>query len=204
MGDHYDYGRFALFQERHFRFAQVFLEAAFPGCRVTLSAVPRVVPDFRVDLVVGGVSTPGHGGVAAGVGFNVGIPLERRRLLELRPGFQALYLGVPLGYRDAFLFGASLGLEGRTSVGGLGATFTGFGSAGAYHQLGNPGVPGYSPPTPERTSGYAEAGGGVGVAGWTNGANLHARVEAAVGTELTRDPAALHWLRVGVAVGASF
>src|SRR5207302_3096118 len=200
------YGRFSQFHDRHFRFAQVFLEAAFPGCTTALNAVPRLVPDVRVEGLFGGASVSGGGAATFGGAVSVGLPLLRLRQLELRLGAQGIYLRtIPPLYRDALLLGATIGLEGRTSPASLAPTFGVFGSAGAYRQFGVEGTS-YRAPTPARTSGYAEAGGSIGITSgmFSGGVSLGARAEAAAGSEITRDPDAMRWFRIGVGLGGTF
>lgn len=90
MEDEYSYGRFTMFHERHFRFAQVFLEAVLQGqgCSVTLDRVASSPWEFRADLGFGGAST-GRGGLPYGSLFlGAGIPLEPRRRLMFLFGAQ--------------------------------------------------------------------------------------------------------------------
>jgi hypothetical protein len=205
MGSQTEYGSFSLFHQRHFRFAQVFLEAAFPGCTVTLAAVPRLIPDFRFSLDLGYARIPGGSAFTAGVGFDVGLPLTRLRQLELLLGVRGRYLTELSGqHRSAFLVGVQTGLEARTSPGGVAATFSLFGGGGVYHQLGSTGL-GLGP-VPERTSPFLEGGGSIGITSGMmgSGVSLSARLEAAGGGELTRNPDAMRWFRTGVRLGIEF
>ncbi len=200
-GDDASYGRFSLFNERHFRFAQVFLEAAFPGCAVSLQAVSRTVPDFRLEALGGYAWTPGGRALTAGGGFNVGLPLTRLRLLEARLGVQGIYLSeLAPENRRALLLGATAALEGRTSAGGFSPVFGLFGSGGVYHQFA-----GGAPATPSRTSGYVEGGASLGLqTPMVGGFSLGLRLDAAFGTELTRQPDAMRWFRLGLGLGGTF
>ena len=56
MNDQNGYGRFVQFHERHFRFAQAFMEAVFSGqgCTVSLKSEKPIQLDFRLDIGVGG------------------------------------------------------------------------------------------------------------------------------------------------------
>src|SRR5262249_5159024 len=92
MGERHDFGRFALYQERHFRFAQVFLEAVYrgQGCTVNLEELRGPPVDFRVDLGFGGASGNVGGSALSATAFvGLGIPLERQRRLSLLLGGQA-------------------------------------------------------------------------------------------------------------------
>lgn len=202
MGSEGEYGGFSLFHQRHFRFAQVFLEAAFPGCTVTLEEVPRLIPDFRISFDMGYARISGGNALTFGGGFDVGLPLTRLRQLELLLGARGRYLLETAGqYRSAFMVGVQTGIEARTSPGDVAATFSLFGGGGAYHQFGSSSS--RFPAVPERTSPYVEGGGSVGVSSGMlgSGVSLSLRLEAAAGTEITNDPDAMRWFRTGLRGG---
>jgi hypothetical protein len=202
MGSEGEYGGFSLFHQRHFRFAQVFLEAAFPGCTVTLEEVPRLIPDFRISLDMGYARISGGNALTFGGGFDVGLPLTRLRQLELLLGARGRYLLETAGqYRSAFMVGVQTGIEARTSPGDVAATFSLFGGGGAYHQFGSSSS--RFPAVPERTSPYVEGGGSIGVSSGMlgSGVSLSLRLEAAAGTEITNDPDAMRWFRTGLRGG---
>ena len=202
------YGRFMMFHERHFRFAQVFLEAVFQGqgCSVSLDRVASSPWEFRADFGLGQVSS--FGGVPyASLFLGAGIPLVPRRHLMFLFGAQGQAFG-RLGERDrnAFMGGLRLGLEGRMSPANFGVTGNVFAGAGGFYLPGTTALPGSSlSPTPGRTSLYGEVGGGLGLhlgtglGGWM----LRSGVEAAVGREFSNDPSASSWWRVGFTIGIS-
>ncbi|WP_437896339.1 eCIS core domain-containing protein [Sorangium sp. So ce124] len=206
LGDRHSYGRFAQYNERHFRFAQLFLEAAFPGCSVALNGITRRSPDYRLDFLAGGMLFPGGSAIALGGAFTVGLPLTRQRQLELRLGAQGIYLSTlaPL-YREALLLGATAALEWRTSPANFAATFGLFGTGGVYHQFRDETTDPRAP-VPARTSPYAEGGLSIGL---TSGMlpsmpNIDLQVEGALGHEIRDDPAAMRWFRFGAALNFTF
>jgi hypothetical protein len=197
------YGRFSLYHERHFRFAQVFLEAVYrgQGCTVSLEELRGSPADFRVDVGEGGASTDRGGAFSATAFIGAGIPLERQRRLSLLLGGQGQLLK-DLD-RTALMIGVRAGFEAQTSPGKFGLTANIFAAGGASHQfasspsLGQPGA-GAS------TSPYGEVGAGVGIhtnleSGWL----LRAGVEVAKGQEFSNDPNAMRWVRYGFTVGLS-
>lgn len=205
MGAKSEYGRFSLFHQRHFRFAQVFLESAFPGCTVTLEEVPRTIPDFRLSFDLSYARIPGGNALMVGGGFDVGLPLTRLREAELLLGLRGRYLMETAGqFRTALLAGVQVGVEGRTSPAGVAATFGLFTGGGAYHQFGSSGFG--RPPVPERTSGFLEGGGSIGITSGMSGSgpSWSARLEATGGSELLDSPDALRWFRLGLRLGAEF
>jgi hypothetical protein len=212
MGSDSKYGRFSLFHERHFRFAQVFLEAIFKseGCSVRLDAEPKSIPDFRIQFDFGYVP-PVLGGsyLTLGGGIGMGLPLDRQRHWETILGLQGQYFtgsSYPQSYRDAFLIGARAGLEARTSPGSVAATFDLYAGGGALHQFEKEGSLRGTAGLPAKTSGYGEVGLGIGVTSGMlgSGVAMHAGVEASLGSELSRDQDAMRWLRLGFNLGASF
>ena len=204
MGSHSAYGRFAQFHERHFRFAQAFLEAVYAGqgCQVSLRQERDPPADVRLDFGVGGVA--GSGGeflsLSAMVGF--GIPLERQRRAMLEMGLLGQWFTLGSRERDAYLLGLRAGVELRMSPTGFGVGGTLFGSAGVLHR---PEETRGLTTLPARTSGYGEGGLRFGLhTPMSEGFNLRVGVEAALGTEITGDPAALRWFRAGFTIGGSF
>ena len=209
MGSDSDFRRFALYHERHFRFAQVFLEAVYrgQGCTVTLEAVRSPPVDFRIDLGLGYASAS-TGTYLSATGFlGVGVPLERQRRLTLLVGAQGQLLeNLAIPDRRAFLLGARLGLEGQTTPGSFGLSGNISASGGVLHQPESTPPPFYGvPPIAGRTSPYGELSAGIGIqSGLTSGVNFRFGVEAAAGRELSNDPNAMRWLRFGFNVGAAF
>jgi uncharacterized protein DUF4157 len=207
MEDEYSYGRFTLFHERHFRFAQVFLEAVLQGqgCSVSLDQVASSPWEFRADVGFGVTSRSGlsYGSLFLGAG----IPLERRRRLMFLFGAQGQAFN-DLGFKDqrAFMAGLRVGLEAQTSPAHFGVTANLFATGGGFYQAAsNPlSFTGLSP-TPARSSLYGEVGGslslhtGMGGGGWL----LRGGVEAAAGREYSNYPNALNWWRLGLTVGIS-
>ena len=201
MGQETAYGRFSMYHERHFRFAQVFLEAVFQGqgCTVRLEPVRSPPPDFHLDFSLGGAGTTAGSRLALTADASVGLPLERQRRLNLLLGAHfGLLSGLDFNSQSAFMFGARAGLEGRTSPGRLGVTGDVFASGGYLHAT--------DPSAPDRNSGYGEIGAGLrlhsGLLG--SGIDLHTGAEAAVGAEFSDDPHALRWYRLGWTAGATF
>jgi hypothetical protein len=203
-----DYGRFTMFHERHFRFAQVFLEAVFrgQGCSVSLDRAASSPWEFRTDFGVGGTSA--FGGVPyASLFLGAGIPLVPRRHLMFLFGAQGqAFSDLGVTDRNAFMGGLRLGLEARTSPANFGVTANVFASGGGLYQPASspPSYTGLSP-TPSRTSPYGEVGGGLGLQfGMANGGLLfRGGLEAAAGREFSNDPNALSWWRLGVTIGIS-
>jgi hypothetical protein len=205
MGSDSQYGRFSLFHQRHFRFAQVFLESAFPGCTITLEEVSRPMPDFRLSFDLGYARISGGNAFTTGIGFDVGLPLTRLREAELLLGVRGRYFLEMAGQnRTALLAGVQVGLEGRTSPGGVAATFGLLSGGGLYHQFASRryGLP----PVPERTSAFLEGGGSIGITTGMigGGRSLSARLEAAGGGELLDSPDAMRWFRLGLRLGGEF
>jgi hypothetical protein len=203
MGSHSAYGRFSQFYERHFRFAQVFMEAAMrgSGCSVSMTAEPRYVPDFRFSFFVGGAATDfGTYGVVGG-GFDVGVPLIRSREVEFIAGLRAMYMFAPDDYRDAVLVGARTGLRFQTNPANVGVVGEVFSGGGVSFRPGNEGSIGPSSP-----AFFGEVGAGLRVSTPMLGAGvrLDAGVEAALGTEFRDEPDALRWARVGASLGIGF
>jgi hypothetical protein len=197
------YGRFSLFNERHFRFAQVFLEAVYrgQGCTVSLEALRGSPADFRVDIGEGGASTNLGGGLSVTAFIGAGIPLERQRRLSFLLGGQGQLLKP--ADRTALLIGVRAGFEAQTSPGRFGLTANIFAAGGAFHQLESSPSLG-QPGAAARTSPYGEVGVGIGVhtnleSGWL----LRAGVEAAKGQEFSNDPNAMRWVRYGITLGLS-
>ena len=208
MNDQNGYGRFVQFHERHFRFVQAFMEAVFAGQGCTISLKPLKSPqlDFRLNLGFGGgAQIGGSTFLWANLFVGTGIPLERQRRFMLELGAQGqAFLANSYKGRNAFMAGARVGVEARTSPGKWGFTSQAFGSAGALYR---PELKPYGDPRiPSRTSGYGEAGLGIGLhSGFLNGGvDLHIRAEAALGAEMAQDKDAMRWFRAGFALGGSF
>ena len=166
MASSHDYGRFAMFHERHYRFAQAFLEAVLQGqgCSVSFEFVSSSPWEFRLDLGLGRASTSlGGRPDYASLFIGAAIPLEPRRRLNFLFGAhgQAFYEIGGTSQR-AFMGGLRLGLEAQTSPAKWGVAANLFASGGAFHQSAT------SPfstlgPLPSRTSPYGEVGGGLSV-----------------------------------------
>jgi len=200
------YGRFSLFNERHFRFAQVFLEAVYrgQGCTVSLETVRGSPADFRADVGGGGASTNLGSALSATAFIGAGIPLERQRRLSLLLGGQGqLLIGLAPNNRTALMIGLRAGLEAQTSPGKFGLTANIFASGGASHQFASP--PSFGQPGADaRTSLYGEVGAGVGIhSNLESGRLIRFGVEAAKGQEFSNDPNAMRWLRYGITLGFS-
>ena len=198
-----------LFHERHFRFAQVFVEAALAdkGCSVGLDSTSGAPAEFRLDLGFGGAGGKPGGMVYSSLFIGAGIPLERQRRLMLMIGAQGQALTEARSdAQKAFTAGLRLGLEAQTTPSGTGIGGGIFGSAGASY------APATSPPsyynrdpTAERLSPYAEGGASVFVKPgmFSGGWQFQAGVEAAIGKEFSSDPNAMSWWRVGFTIGIS-
>jgi len=210
MEDSDSYGRFAMFHERHYRFAQAFLEAVLQGqgCSVSLESVARSPWEFRLDLGLGRASTSlGGRPDYASLFIGAAIPLEPRRRLNFLFGAHGQAFSEIGGtYQRAFMGGLRLGLEAQNSPAKLGVAANLFASGGAFYQAAsNPLSSTDLSPTPSRSSLYGEVGGGLSVhtpmfgGGWT----LRAGAEAATGREFSNDPNATNWWRLGFTVGIS-
>ncbi|MGH6840956.1 MAG: DUF4157 domain-containing protein [Methylocella sp.] len=209
MEDQYSYGRFTMFHERHFRFAQVFLEAVFQGqgCSVTLDRVASSPWEFRADLGFGGAFT-GRGGLEyLSLFLGAGIPLAPRRRLMFLFGAQGqIFDSVDPKLQRAFMGGLRLGLEARTSPTHFGVAANLFATGGGFHQQASNPLPftGLSP-NPARSSLYGEVGGSLSVQSGVFGGGWLVRVgvEAAAGREFSDDPNAMNWWRLGGTIGIS-
>jgi hypothetical protein len=205
MGSHSRYGPFAQFHERHFRFAEVFLDAAYHGhgCTVRLVRLRAPPADVRLQFGIGATFAGAEGFLSAAALIGLGIPLEPERRAMLEAGILGQLFVAAGRYRHAYLLGVRLGLEGRTALPEWGFSGTVFGSAGMLHRpeaFGDEGTR-----LPERTSGYGEAGVGVGFhTPLVDSVNLQIRAEVAGGAEIADDPEAMEWVRTGLTMGASF
>lgn len=208
MASSHDYGRFALFHERHYRFAQAFLEAVMQGqgCSVSLESVASSPWEFRLDLGFGKLSTGDHGRYGS-LFIGAAVPLERRRRLNFLFGAQGQTF-YDLGVTDqrAFMAGLRLGVEAQTSPANFGVTANLFASGGGFYQAAsNPLSSTGLPPTSSRSSLYGEVGGGLSLhtpmfaGGWA----LRAGIEGAAGREFSNDPNATNWYRFGFTIGVS-
>ncbi len=153
MNDQDAYGRFLLFHERHFRFAQVFLEAILQGqgCNVSLEPISSSPSEFRLDVGLGSAST-NRGSLLYGSLFvGAGIPLERRRRLLFLFGAEGQAFS-SLDYRDqnAFTAGLRLGIEAQTTPAKPGVRADIFASGGGLYAPAS---------TPASYSGLTPVGG---------------------------------------------
>jgi hypothetical protein len=208
MKNEYEYGRFMLFHERHFRFAQVFLEAVLQGqgCTVSLEPVSSSPSEFRLDVGVGYAST-NRGGLLYGSLFaGAGVPLERRRRLLFLFGAQGQAFS-DLGIQDqsAFLAGLHLGIEAQTTPANFGVN-AGISATGGGLYAPASAPPSYSTLTPSaaRFSPYGEVGASLSVhRPLSSGLQFRIGAEAAAGREFSSDPHALNWWRLGLVIGIS-
>lgn len=130
MGTH---GRLRVFHERHFRFAQVYVQSILPDCTVELVRVREPAIDFRLDVDMGYVrSFSGTNLFGIGVGAGLGIPLtpDRVWLLEMMARTRGMLLwdGSTATLDDenmeALLIGMSAAAEYNTDPGaGVGGAF---------------------------------------------------------------------------------
>lgn len=187
MGRHRAAGRFAVFHERHFRFASVFVEAALAGsgCGAELVASRGLPIEWRPTAFVGGFDSTRGGGLGIGGGVDWAIPLTRGRRLNLAPGLHALWLDAPSEYRDALLFGARLGLTVQSNPAHFGLSAGVFGGAGVSVI-----------PSPAR---FGEVGGRIGIfSGMKGGRRFNLEIEGALGREYRNDEPSLHYKRLGL------
>ncbi len=184
----------ALFHERHFRFAQVFLEAAFPGCSVRLEALPRpIIPRLILGFDLGYVGTNRGSGIGIGGKLGVGVPLDRERVFSVLLAAEGrVVLPTDFRQRTALLGGIHLGIE-RASSSFIGPRIALGVTGGAIHGGGGKDAP-------ARTHAFGEVSADVGLA--LGPLTLGAR--GALGTEIASDPEALRWYRLGVEFGARF
>ena len=208
MNDQDAYRRFMLFHERHFRFAQVFLEAALQGqgCTVSLEPVSSSPSEFRLDVGLGSATTNRGSLLYSSLFVGAGIPLERRRRLMFLFGAQGQAFS-SLDYRDqnAFMGGLHLGIEAQTTPAKFGVNAGIFATGGGlYAPASTP--PSYSDLTPSaaRFSPYGEVGGSLSVH-FPLASSFQFRVgaEAAAGREFSSDPHSLNWRRLGFVIGIS-
>jgi hypothetical protein len=208
MNDQDAYGRFMLFHERHFRFAQAFLEAVLQGqgCTVSLEPVSSPPSEFRLDVGLGSAYT-NRGSLLYGSLFvGAGIPLERRRRLMFLFGAQGQALS-SLDYRDqnAFMAGLHLGIEAQTTPANFGLNANLSATAGGlYAPASTPASYSDLTPSAARFSPYGEVGGGLSLhAPLSSSFQFRIGAEAAVGREFSSDPHALNWWRLGLVIGIS-
>lgn len=206
MDDEYNYGRYTQFHERHFYFAQAFLEAVLQGqnCTVRLESAQRTPWDFRLD-VSGGYAATNRGGLLhASLFAGAGIPFTARRRLNFLFGVQGqVFSDLGIADQNALMAGLRLGLEAQTTPARFGVSANLFGSAGAFYQTAStpPTYTGLSP-TAARLSPYAEIGGSLGIhTAMSGGSFWRFGAEAAAGRELSNDPNALNWWRLGLVIG---
>ena len=208
MKDQDAYGRFLLFHERHFRFAQVFLEAILQGqgCNVSLEPISSSPSEFELDVGLGSAST-NRGSLLYGSLFvGAGIPLERRRRLLFLFGAQGQAFS-SLDYRDqnAFTAGLRLGIEAQTTPAKPGVRANIFaGGGGLYAPASTPASYSGLTPSAARLSPYGEVGGSLSLqTDLSSSLQLRIGAEAAVGREFSSDPHALNWWRLGLVIGIS-
>lgn len=210
MSHHDSFRRFSLLHERHFGFVQEFLDVIIPNCHARLEEISRpTVFDFRLRPDIGGVYYEQGWGLYAGIGAELGIPLDRLRAWELTIGPHFSYLSRTSGpARQAFLIGGRVGLEYTTSPSSWGFRAGGFAEAGyGWFDQDVPG--GGSFESQETGSAYGELGISAGL-------DLppafifrpFVGLEAAAGTGLENldfnDPAQIHWFRLGLSLGLAF
>jgi hypothetical protein len=210
MGSHHSYGRFALFHERHFQFVPAFLRAIFPDCRARLVEMSRpILPDFSVDLSLGGAYLGGQPSYLASLGLGLGIPLDRLREVEATLGVHGTaMLSVHPEFRTALLLGLRAGIEGRMTPSAGGFTAGAFleGGYGRFstRERGEEEVTGAP---------YGQAGLQLGYT-FAPGA-FQLGVEATAGTAFPAtgtigepgaadDPNWRHWFGVGLSLGGRF
>jgi hypothetical protein len=213
MGSHHSYGRFALFNERHFAHVPEFLRAVFPGCRARLVALSRpVIPDFRFG-VGGGYARLGESNVGYFEGgLGMGIPLTRLREWELTLGAHGLatFSSDPHA-QTAFLLGGRVGLEHTWTPSAGGVRLGGFAEAGhGWFRPGttdrSPGLTGFSgAPYGELglTAGYQFSGQLSGVLGLDAAAGTTLRTLPGA-SELPADEHTVQWFRLGVRAALEF
>lgn len=208
MKDQDAYGRFLLFHERHFRFAQVFLEAILQGqgCNVSLEPISSSPSEFELDVGLGSASTNRGSLLYSSLFVGAGIPLERRRRLLFLLGAQGQAFS-SLDYRDqnAFTAGLRLGIEAQTTPAKPGVRANIFaGGGGLYAPASTPASYSGLTPSAARLSPYGEVGGGLSLqTDLSSSLQLRIGAEAAVGREFSSDPHALNWWRLGLVIGIS-
>jgi Domain of unknown function (DUF4157) len=196
-GSHHDYARLVLLHERHFSHVPVFMRQVLtalghPNCRPALRALRRpVVPEFYPSMFMGYTSYGGRG-YGVGLGFDVGLGLNRTREWQALLGVHGQMLtGLSEGSRLAFLAGARAGLQVRVNPVRGGMFVGGFGELGLTGEAhGRPLAP------------FASGGGRLG---WDFGRGAlggQLGIEAAGGVRI--DAEAYRWYRIGLSAGLSF
>jgi hypothetical protein len=200
LGNHSEFGRFALLHERHFGFVPAFLNHILPGCMTRLNELSRPT---RLDwefTARGGYSVLGGSrGTYLSLGLEAGIPLSRQREWELRVGPHLTMLAnLEAPNRSAFLLGTRVGLEHTftPSSGGL--------RVGAFGEVG-----GGLFQTPQlgeyKRDLYGEAGVTAGYAFGARRSSISLVGEAAAGRRFdTADPATRKWFQLGIGVVVGF
>ena len=205
MNSQDDVGGNGLFHERHFRFAQVFVEAALrgQGCSVDLVRTGSPPPEFRVDATVGSTSlNNGTSPLALSLFAGISIPTSVSRRLSLSLGAQGqAFLNTNPRIQDAFMLGLRAGIHLQSNPGSFGVGGGVFGSVGGLYQPGSSS----DPTVTSRSQGYGEVGANVGIhSGMVlGGTNFRLGVEGATGRELSSSPDALQWYRAGITFGLS-
>lgn len=186
MGSQHTYGRLAAFHERHFQFAQVFVQAALgASCKVDLARARALPVEARFTLGGGGFSGNLGEGYAVEGGVDAALPLDTSRRFNLEAGLHALYLNAPEKHRDALLFGARLGLSAQTHPATWGAKVGVFGGVGGIVW-------------PDKTP-YGEVGARIGIFDdMKKGRRIGVEVEAALGKAFSDDTDKLHFARIGL------
>ena len=220
-GSQHEHGRFAMLHERHFQFVPAFLERLYPGCRASLVELerPRKL-DFRLHFATGYASiNQGGGGIFDTLGVGMGIPLDRLRRWEAVLGANATFMlgSDKVAERSAFLFGARLALEYRTSPGQGGFRLGGFAELGAGRFSASGSVPGAGSFDRNVWAPYGEVGLGAGYRFGTGSRRLSVGLEGAASStlsqpgvigpvtpEIERDPVHFKAFRLGLTIGGEF
>jgi len=187
MGSHHTYGRLAVFHERHFRFAQVFVEAvmANAACGVSLSSVRGPPLERRLTLGTGNFDSDRGGRQYLQLGADLARPFDASRRFNLEGGLRAQLLIAPPDQRDAVLLGARLGLSAQTHPANWSLNANVF-AGGGISVL------------PSRAL-YGEVGGKIGFgSSMSDSRRIGFELEAALGRIFADDPEGLHYSRVGV------
>jgi hypothetical protein len=193
--------RRAIMHARHFSHLPAWLGRRFPQCTFTLNEVDRpIVVEFTPFLSPGGFVSSAGGGLYYSAGFDLGIPLDRLRRLELILGPRVNFI-MDSNAMMALLLGFRAGLEGQFGS-------TGF-RLGAFAEGGGVGFTNLS--TGEfGASPYVE--GGVGF-GYSFSGTFNIGVEGAGGRRTSNivDPLSreistefLPYFRLGLSLSASF
>ncbi|RDJ03959.1 DUF4157 domain-containing protein [Rhizobium grahamii] len=186
MGSQHTYGRLAAFHERHFQFAQVFVQAALgASCKVDLARARGLPVEARFTLGVGGFSGNLGQGYTLEAGVDAALPFDTNRRFNLEAGLHALYLRAPEKNRDALLFGARLGLSAQTHPSSWGAKVGVFAGVGGIVW-------------PDKEA-YGEVGARIGIFDdMRKGRRVGLELDAALGKAFSDDADKLHFARIGL------